>query len=211
MAFARQSPQVLLPKAKVLAALIATHWQVEGVALTGSLARLEPLVADIDLVVFHDGMIRDGFVSDSLKRSYDESNFTLDGVLGRELAYLLSFARGETPVDYIFVRTDALWDCGYLSQLRTQERHPDFYATVFCQIPLYLLNPKVVVRGRLHKFLFHKDGICGFRWLDLTLQEAHYFFPEIQVRHRCLTPSCQPKTPWEERWRTLRVRKGYEV
>lgn len=101
-------------------------------------------------------------------------------------------------MDCTFVDERVLWDCQYLQSLKTIEWLPEFYLTIFCQIPLLLLDP-TGCGGGLRHFV---EGIEPTTLGGLLA---------IAIRHRCGNPGCRPSQSWEERQAVLQERKRVAV
>lgn len=214
----RWRPEVLLAIANRLAELLIENRHVTGVALTGSLARLESNIHDIDLVVFHDGTLKDGSAPDPPgPKEYDyEDSFPLDVafvVPERDLVRSLREASSGTPVNYIFVEEKVLFDCAHLQSLEAREHFKDFYTRMFCDIPLVLLRPRER-RGMLKERL-SDESIAAFEIAQLM---SHNFdwqltpsvdYPGLPIVHSCENPGCRPKTTWGECREEIRRRKGH--
>ena len=120
--------------------------------------------------------------------------------MGESIANHLTHARRDVPVNYIWVHEEVLWGCDHLQSLERSEDFPDFYLTVFCQIPLILVD-YTICRGVLRKYIDRLLGAAP-QILDSTL-----FFHGAKLRHECNSPGCRPKKPWEERRREIKARK----
>ena len=204
----RWTSQELIPKMDLLAFLLLLHPHITGVLLTGSLARKERKIHDIDLVVLHDGEMEDGSACDPMKEEPYYSNdlllaTTVSG--GPEfLSRALGHARGPVPLNYIFVHEEVLWNCAYLQSLSEEERYSEFYKRVFCDIPLLLFDPysrRGLLRERIEvnpkTVIAFGRGISGLA----------YSYPVVQARHQCENPECLPHQPWSECRKEIRRRK----
>lgn len=212
----RWRPEKLLLKAYVLSAILMHDHRVTGVALTGSLARLEPKIHDIDLVVFHDGQLREGSVTDppDLAEYGYEDSFPLDFAFrtpGGNMVTALRRTSGRVPMNYIFVNEKVLWDCRYLLWLEAKEHYKDFYKRVFCDIPLILLRPQER-RGMLKERLTDESVIAfgiaqsmryGFEWQETPRPN----YPGLPIAHYCSDPLCKPRESWAECRRRIKFRK----
>lgn len=196
------SPETLLPKAELLAFFLTLNKHVTGVALTGSLARFEPRVHDIDLVVFHDGQLPEGGCRVPETANGLGHDVSLSAVLGAELARRLATVREEVPISYLFVREQALWDCDVLQALKPKEKFPGLYLTIFCQIPFLLLSPDLS-RGGIRQFIEEIEPVI----LQEAKEEGKISYSGIPIRHRCGDPRCKPEKTWEEVWLEIRDRK----
>lgn len=203
----RWRPEELLPKVDSLACLLLQNQHITGVALTGSLARLEPQIHDIDLVVFHDGEMQDGSSQDPPKDTPSCSNeLILGSVMGEDIARSLGHVRGDVPINYIFVGETALWDCRYLQELEKVEMSEkgrgefEFYLTILCQIPLMLLSPSSC-RGGIKRLA---ENVEATNFGRQGLSE-----PVIRIRHWCDSEKCRPIQPWAERSLEIKRRKGH--
>lgn len=203
----RWTPEELLPKAHSLASVLRDCPSVTGVALTGSLARFERLIHDIDLIILHDSTMPDGSCQDPsrITERYALPDLDLGFTVGRYIAKSLSEIRGDVPVNYIFVHEKALWDCKYLQSLAKLERMPGFYLAVFCQIPLILFFNA-----------YQKGGLAQFtRAMPHALLHEKLSTPNaaycsgFYIRHRCGDPGCAPKISWPEREKIIKARKGH--
>ena len=72
--YSHNLPFGLLPRAELLGGILMQHPHISGVALTGSVARNENCVHDIDLVVFHDGVMKAGSSNDPQVREFSYQN-----------------------------------------------------------------------------------------------------------------------------------------
>lgn len=212
MSCRRWKPEELWPRAELIAHLILEDTRITGVALTGSLARMEPLSHDIDLVCLHDGGLRDGSSQDPPTKEKPYTNdFPLSSVVGGKISRRLSQARGEVPMNYIFVNEAALWNCGYLHGLEAEEmsergkKMPEFYLTVFCQIPLILLNP-ADSRGEIKKFI---EELPIETVHDSFLPWTRMCYSGVLLKHNCDSPSCEPAQSWDERKAEIKRRKNH--
>lgn len=203
----RYRPEELLANADCLARFLLENQHVTGVALTGSLARLEPKIHDIDLVVLHEGALRDGSSSEpsaDAEDNYDDA-FPLDTAFvipERKLVSNLRWAAAGIPVNYIFVNEKALWDCKYVQSLEERERYQDFFTRVFCDIPLVLLRPRQR-RGLLQERIELRDTI----WLGENFSGVGRMYEGMVVRHKCGNPKCQPRETWAECRKRIKRRK----
>jgi len=209
----RWPPQELLPVADYLSCVLKIHQNITGIALTGSLARLEPQSHDIDLVVLHNGKIQDGNCAGSEKKLYDvgryntrkEERLFMEEFVEKELANRITQITGEIPSNFIFVNQNALWNCEYLESLGKKfwglsSGLNGFYTAVFCQIPLLLLDPQSV-RGELFNHISNlpvEKFDKNFSWTGL---------PFIKIRHQCSNQACQPQETWEKRQKQIREKK----
>lgn len=202
----RYRPEKLLPKSELLASLLLQNEHIVGVALTGSLARQERKIHDIDLVVFHDGALQDGSCQDpERKEPYYSDDLILpvllkNGMLSRHL----SQARADVPVNYIFIGERAIGDCGYLKSLEAKEKFPEFYLRVLCDIPLVLLYP--YRRRGVFRERFKDEDIIA---LDRGLPWTGLCYPGLPIRHLCEDACCRPKKPWSECRKEIKRRKGH--
>ena len=209
----RWRPEELLPKVDLLTFLLMLNPHVTGVALTGSLARKERRIHDIDLVVLHDGELEDGSAQDPEREEpYYNNDLILSSVFaatdGPELlSRSLSQARDNIPVNYIFVSEKALWDCGYLARLEREENFPGFYKRVFCDTPLLLLHP-YHVRGKLLERIDSRQIVAfesGLFWNGFS-------YPVLPIQHKCgeiAFLSCQPAQTWAECRKEIKRRKNH--
>ncbi len=196
-------PSELFPKAKLIADRIGKNRNVTGVAVTGSLARLE-LARDIDLVVFHNSAFKDGLArsperpeaSRPVADQYDCNNLDFSSVPNYQAVIRI---RRNVPLDLIFVREEILWDCAYLELLGKSERFPEFYKRVFCNIPLLLLG--VRRHSPLEKFTEN----LPVKWLEVDYGLSH---PSCKVMHTCQNPACKPTTTWEQLRAEIEKRKA---
>lgn len=209
----RWRPEELLPKADQLAALLLQNGHVTGVALTGSLARLEPKIHNIDLIVFHDGSLRDGSAPDPpgpAEYDYEDSfpdSFPLDTAFVIPEWSLVRYLRqtsSGTPVNYIFVKETVLFDCAYLQALEAKEKFRDFYRRVFCDIPLILLRP-AERRGLLRERISVDPDVL---WFGGFVVPRHILqLIGLSIAHCCTDPRCKPRESWTTcRWR-IKLRK----
>ncbi len=205
MSCKRWPPADLLWRADNLAetALLSTH--INGVALTGSLARMEPLIHDIDLVVLHDGMLPIGGIGDPLSEiDYDEGlDLNYRDIFLPEIEEKLREKRGPVPVNYICVPDRALWDCKVLQSLKQYERFPDFYLRVFTDIPLFLLCPRDCLFGLLSHERYAADEITFIG------RRVNQPIEAVSIKHLCGNPDCVPKQTWEKCRSDIRARKKH--
>lgn len=201
----RWPPAELLWRAENLAetALLSPH--ITGVALTGSLARMEPLIHDIDLVVMHDGSLPVGGIGDPLTGvAYDEGSDLLYGDIFRpEIEERLRKERGPVPVNYICVPGCVLWDCKTLQSLKQHERFTDFYLRVFTDIPLYMLRPTDCLFGILSQERFWGLAATTIGWRGNQPINA------VLLKHICVNPECIPQQTWEQCKAEIRARKNH--
>lgn len=201
----RWSPDELLWRAENLAetALLSPH--ITGVALTGSLARMEPLIHDIDLVVLHDEMLPVGGISDPpSEASYDEGfDLPYSAIFETQTEERLKKQRGPIPVNYICIPDRALWDCKTLQSLKQYERFPDFYLRVFTDIPLFLLRPQDCLFGLLYQERYAAHEIISIGPRGSQPIEV------VRLKHLCGSPDCVPKQTWEECKDEIRARKNH--
>lgn len=207
--------------------------RISGVAITGSVARLEAHVHDIDLIIFHDGRMRDGSVnikSCSYHRIGDGLELLSDcfsegfckeifGVLRRSLW-------DDIPANLIFVHEKILGDCGYLqsflphlekkgffahagSRLKEmmkgsdeRERVDEFYSTVFCDIPLLLIDPREASEAVSGYFREPKRVV--------NFSELVSSYPRLlPISHLCGDARCKPMKSWvRQRWE-IKKERGY--
>jgi len=203
----------LLPLADLISCQLMLHNDIAGVALTGSLARLEPLIHDIDMVVFHDGNIEDGSCegSEEKRRSVGyngtEIYLALERFIGESLSKKIASILGEVPSHLIFVNERILWNCEYLLERDWAVSgalglNTGLYKTVFCQIPLLLLNPHGA-RSKLHEI---SQKVKTERF-DKNVSWTR--LPYAVIRHACANPACKPEEPWEERQKKIKRKKGH--
>ncbi|OHA00954.1 MAG: hypothetical protein A3C07_00955 [Candidatus Sungbacteria bacterium RIFCSPHIGHO2_02_FULL_47_11] len=200
----RFGPNDLLPRADLLAFFLMNEAHVTGVAITGSLARLERWCHDIDLVVLHDGALEDGSCSDpDTKINYGDrvplTSFSLP-----EIAYHLTQARNGVPIDYLCINERILWDCDYLRSCADIEEYSEFYLQIFSE-PLILLNPNHR-RGELRKHTTRREIFslkCGFPHL------SPWNLYGMQISHECKNQGCKPIQPWEQCRDKIRRRKNH--
>lgn len=207
----RWTPEELLPRVDLMSYLLKLDKRVTGVAITGSLARLEPEIHDIDLVVLHDGSMEDGSCKDPMcEGSYYNNDLLLCSVLNNSvLSRAFTQARFGVPVDFIFVGESALWDCDYLQSLAKKETYPDFYFRVFndADVPLVLLDP-LGARGALRERFFGiKFSIEKVFMLERGLPKTDFAYPAFKIRHQCNNP-CRPKQSWVDCREEIKNRKA---
>lgn len=229
----RWQPHELFPIVESLYAILIEDKRISGIALTGSLARFEPLVHDIDLVVFHSGGIADGLCLDSdieqrIAWQWDsyENRWSNIPPLGSYLdcgqgGYArLTSVRGGVPVNYIFVNERILWDCGEL-QFRSgvKREHRGVLRRVYDRINEFLNVTRHQVELR---------DYCSTIFCDIPLLLLHpssvrdglrnyvaRFSPEeterqfLRVDHRCDKALCKPALPWPEKQKILKQQKGH--
>ena len=201
----RWTPTDLLWRAENLAetALLSPH--ITGVALTGSLARMEPLVHDIDLVVLHDGTLPIGGISDPLGgKDYEEGiDLLYAKVFQPAVEEKLRVRRGPVPVNYICVPDRTLWDCKTVQSMKQYERFPDFYLRVFTDIPLFLLRPRDCLFGipNHDRYAAHEIITIGHR--------GNQPIEAVRLKHLCGNLDCVPKQTWEECRSEIRARKNH--
>lgn len=180
---------------------------VTGVAITGSLARLERYCHDVDLVVFHDGTLEDGSCRDpdTTRQNYSDM-IPLTALAPPGIARRLTQARMGVPVDYLCVDEKILWDCNYLHSREEVEEYSEFHRRVFCDLPLILLDP-YQRRGELLK---HTEGHKIFL---LERGVAHMppglSYPGMRINHVCNNQSCLPRKPWKQCRDEIRKRKNH--
>lgn len=210
----------LLPVAYSLSEVMMRDDRIGGVAITGSVARLEAHVHDIDLIIFHDGRMRDGSVnirSCAYHGNGDQLEFLLDclgkGVYGEIFGILSKNLWDDIPANLIFVHKKILGECDYLqsflphlkrglfSKMRGLPRGgrgkiDEFYSTVFCDVPLLIID---------------SDQSRGFRWDELcNLGERLPGFSRLRnISHQCGDVRCKPMKSWvRQRWEVKKER-GY--
>ncbi|MBI2122249.1 MAG: hypothetical protein HYT98_03935 [Candidatus Sungbacteria bacterium] len=201
----RWKPEELLPRAELLSCLLQCDSRVIGVALTGSLARLEPKIHDIDLVIFHGGSMPNGISQDPARiEPYYNDDLLLSSILTPYISRTTSQARAGVPVNYIFTGIEALWECAYLDSLAGEERMKDFYRRIFCDIPLILLHPM----ARFGKLIDNPVKISGISLSgNKTINGLYYH--GLKIKHQCENPACQPKQSWAECREEIRLRKKH--
>lgn len=179
------SAEELLEKTDVLSALLMNHPAVTGVAVTGSVARMEEDAHDLDLVVFHDGSLPIGGFRQRDEIDDVENRWDIPSdEIGADLVRRLQAVREHVPVTYLFVNETTLWICADLQALGGQEIHSGFWRTVFCQIPL-LLFPE------------HR-GVGLQKFTDYLRSETVSAYRFIPLRHHCGSAGCDPIASWEE-------------
>lgn len=211
----RWGPRELLPRADLLTYLLMQNEHITGVGLTGSFAREyardRRAIHDIDLVVFHDGTLKDGSAQDPerMEPYYNNDIFLHDIVTEEGAARALGQARMGVPINYIVVGEYVLWDCNYLRSLDAQELFPEFYLRVFCDISLILLRPYY------RKGLLRERVRCDTETvieLSRGLSHMRMGYPGVMIRHQCGNAPprvCRPSVPWQECRREIRRRKGH--
>lgn len=199
----RWTPKELLWRAENLAQTSRSQPHITGVALTGSLARMEPLVHDIDLLVLHDGTLPIGGIADPpSEAAYDEGlDLSYGAIFHPEIEEILRRQRGPVPVNYICVPVRALWDCKTLQFLKQYERFPDFYLRVFTDIPLFILCPRDDLFGLLGQERFASHEIISIGCRGNQPIEA------VRLKHLCGSSACVPKQTWEECKAEIKARK----
>lgn len=180
------------PKLKLLTHFLAQDARVTGIALTGSCARGEPRIHDIDLVVFHNGSFdKKGLVCSPTahkKGNYNTSVYSVREIFGPDLGQHIVAAHADVPVDFILVEERVLWDCVYLQTLNFLEETKDekliaeFYLRVFCDIPLLLFYVSKNSQLRQHLSCEPSSDFAA---------SIHHACPYVDHR-------CQPKTTWIE-------------
>lgn len=201
----RWKPEELLPRAELLSCVLQLDSRVIGVALTGSLARLEPKIHDIDLVVFHGGSMPDGISQDPTRiEPYYNDDLFLSSVLMPHISRMLSQVRAGVPINYIFTSIEALWECEYLDSLAREKRMKDFYRRIFCDIPLVILHPM----DRFEKLInnpVETSSVSLSR--NKTINSLYYH--GLKIKHQCENPACQPKQTWAECREEIKRRKNH--
>lgn len=219
----------LMPVAHSLADILMKEPNVSGVAITGSVARYESHVHDIDLIVFQNGNRANASCAhDSVVERYSsgyggpERNLVqvLKELVAEQAFLRLSEARREIPVHYVFVNEKILWDCDYLQSFlpragemgffarmglrfrgaikAAEDRAKDeFYSTVFCEIPLLLIDP-VNVRGAVLEHAISTSGVY-----------MGAFRSTVPISHQCNEMLCKPSEQWAERRWKVKERQGY--
>lgn len=196
-------PSDLFSKAESIAnLLVATNDHIVGVALAGSLARMEKAVHDIDLVVLHDGQ---EFSLGRLKYPQLDTrgagkflmlkhHLTPDSVEAK-----LDKIRGPVPVDFTLVSASVLWSCAYLQTLGPFEVFTDFYRRTFNDdaCPLYLIGPHRFGANDLKKF-YNAPILLG-----RTEKQVY----ALGIRHKCVNKLCRPVFPWKVCKEEARARK----
>jgi len=201
----RWKPEELLPKAELLSCILQLDSRVIGVALTGSLARLEHKIHDIDLVVFHGGSMPDGIAQDPARiEPYYNDDLFLSSVLTPHISRMLSQARAEVSVNYIFTGIKALWDCKYLNSLAKEERLKDFYRRIFCDIPLVILHPI----DRFEKLIDNPVKASNVSLSGNTTINS-LCYRGYKIEHQCANPACRPKQSWAECRKEIKRRKNH--
>jgi hypothetical protein len=180
----------LFPIADLLSTLLSSHEAVTGVAVTGSVARMEPTVHDLDLVVFHDGSLATGGFRQKSDIPTEWESF--DKEIGDKLARRLNMARGLVPVTYLFAKETTLWNCEDLQDFASKEKHPGFWRTIFCQTPLLLLGHDS------HQL----DQFTGSLEPQIRMN-----FEVLEIKHHCGSPGCYPLYSWERTQENIRTRK----
>lgn len=176
-----------------------------GVALTGSLARMEESkIHDIDLVVFHNGTIPDGSAECPKKERFYFDSMPLSRFLEDDPTELIEIARGSAPLNMVFVDQKILGDCEYLQTLAKTSQCPDFFFAVFTEIPLLLIRPGSV-EGYLLRYIFGKGYPVEYR-SDIKPFE---FFPYMFIHHECSSAICKPSRPWSVRRKEIKQRKNH--
>lgn len=173
--------------------ILRSNENIQGVALTGSLARKEK-IHDIDLVLFHDGQ---AYALGTVRRpapTLDPYKFlSLEQVLpSDEDVQAFDRIRGEIPVDLILVSSSVLWNCTYLRALKPFEVYEDFYPRVFNDqdVPLYLLA---------HRFTRSDiDRISDNSSFVSLAEKQGRHITGIRIWHKCGKDGCRPRTPWKE-------------
>ncbi len=201
----RWPPVELLWRAENLAQTALTQPHITGVALTGSLARMEPLIHDIDLVVLHDGTLPVGGIGDPpTKAAYDEGlDLLYSAIFQTQTEERLRKQRGPVPVNYICVPDRALWDRKTLQSLKQRERFTDFYLRVFNDIPLYLLRPTDCLFGLFDQERYKVLEVTSIGWRGNQPIRA------VRLKHLCGNPGCIPQQAWERCRAEIRARKRH--
>jgi hypothetical protein len=192
---------------KKMARVLSEHEHIVGVAITGSLARFEAWCHDIDFIVFHDGTLRDG--GSSMPARYNDTSLPddvdLDKTLGAGFYASLQVMRRGVPLNLIFTRPDALWDCGYLKSLAPIEKFDSFFRRVFTDIPLLLLH-RESTRGSLQK---HVRSLP----LEPLVSQLNLFGRQgplvIHLKHVCSDPLCKSTQTWDECKAEIKARKNH--
>ncbi len=182
--------------------LVQNNLHIKGVALSGSLARKEKKVHDIDLVVLHDGQ---AYVVGRIKLPWPEKRseefLTLGQLLPANVVYEFERERGEIPVDISLVGASALWSCTYLWGLSPFEIFNGFYLRTFNDesCPLYLFEPTNFTVREFAK-IPHKD------YITLAVQDR-FAFMATRVQHRCGNRACTPTLSWKDAQAEAKKRK----
>lgn len=205
------TPEELFPRVELLCHFLEQNEHVAGVALTGSLARLEPRVNDIDLVVLHDGYFKDGRYQDAkdfkIVMTKNDGYGTIAETSFKDdiLTRLLCEARLGVPVDYIVIEEKALWDCDYIKSLKKIEGMPDFYLRILCDLPLFLMTLEPT--GALSQ---HMNGVPPSHLTTYTADAAHQFgYQGIPISHTCkyVNSNCRPSISWSDCKAQIKERK----
>ena len=210
-------PKKLLPLALRLAKILLGHEHVLGVAITGSLARLEPWCHDVDFMVLCDGTLPDGGSSIPPRHEGYETLFEDDidffQVLGPAFYNAVCNSRQGVPLNLIFTQAIALWNCEYLQALTSREKFNSFYKRVFTDVPLFLLLGSRA-KGKLADFITS----CTEEFLPLSLKQQLLLFekqPRVRgiwatrIKHLCEEAGCRPTQTWEECEAEIKARKNH--
>jgi len=171
---------LLVLQSRIMALILSSIPGISHVALSGSLARNEKSINDIDLIALHFL----GSRADMLCRINQpiESKIELCTInqsdVGYFTEYLLDPIRlqlsevltAEDKVDIIFVQDKILYDCSYLANLSKNEKNEDFYKVIFCDIPL--LKFSRAERDFVKKPISHGRECCKPRiaWKERKLR-----------------------------------------
>lgn len=194
----------VMPVIDAVASIIMEDPRFVSIAVTGSVARNEFPVNDIDLIVFHDGRLSDGSWSDPPKPTLDLHARNISP-FAQGFVPSVRAARRDIPVDFLVVNQKALWDCEYLQSLKSIEQFADFYLRVFCDPALSLVLWKPLDT----KALFHEAIMKNRSWWsyapDFLVSSLSLC---LRLKHVCDNPLCKPKQTWQEAKKEMMKRKA---
>lgn len=168
----RQKPS-LMDCAVQLADYFLMFPAIKQIALYGSLARLDERrkANDIDLVILHDGTLKDRMVSlENRVRQWNpygveivpnwQLRYFIKEIFGTDALPLVRYLVEVVPskVDVIFVHNRILTDCDYLRQFNVMDKDPDFSKRIFCETPLLGFDP---LKGDFSLEIRHRGPSCG--------------------------------------------------
>lgn len=187
-------PEELQDRAENLASILLELQGVDAVCLYGSLARMEPTVHDIDLLILHNGTLPTGSARDPI--GWLQKKIDLK-ILLKPLYQKLARCRREVPINVELVDIRVLQACDYLLSLSKQEfGHPGFYRRVFVGGPIQVLGATTAAQAKL------LASSCG----QVIVAKGVTTTTRLLVGHRCGSIRCQPSKTWEE-VKKIRLRK----
>lgn len=193
------SPGELFPFAKDIADALFTHKFIVGVGVVGSLARWESDIHDLDIIIFHNGLLRDCVAF--------EPSFQIPHPDDKRLPHTTTLISSDTrtriqkenhlgvPINFTLVNQRLFQDCKYLQQLHASMPHDNSETYKIIAQHVMILRPQQS-RGKIAELIKEKIGDKEGPTLE-----------SVFLEHNCQNPACKPVRSTEQLFAALRERR----